>query len=153
MARKVRHIPVTLDARGTTQLSQADLVAILRGADPLIMSGGRSLLSKILKGSSARKIIDLKLDTCPSFGYFRHLTAIEILARIDWAILNGYLALEYSGSLPLLTYTPRGWEIEKDTYSDELLETLKYLASRKCTPKDLAFLKDKNRSLPLAAVL
>jgi hypothetical protein len=147
MARKIPRVPVKLDAKGIRQLSQGDLVAILRAADPLIMSGGRTMLSKILKGSGERKVVDLKLNTCPAFGYFRNLNSKEIFARIDWTILNGYLALEYSGRLPLLTYTPQGWDIEKDTYSDELLMTIKDLASRKCEPDDLTFLKDKNRSL------
>jgi hypothetical protein len=120
---------------------------MLRAADPLIMSGGRTLLSKILKGSHDRKIIDLKLDACPAFGYYKQLDYIDILARIDWAILNGYLTLEYSGRLPLLSYTPQGWEIEKDTYSTELLKTLKDMAVQKCKSEDCFFLKDKNRSL------
>lgn len=100
MSRKVRQVPIRLDSRGTTQLSPADLAAILRASDPLIMSAARTLLSKILKGSRDRKIIDLKLDACPAFGHFGHLDHLEILARIDWAILNGYLTLEYSGRLP-----------------------------------------------------
>ncbi len=149
MTRKVRQIPVKLDSRGIAQLSPADLAAILRAADELIMSGGRTLLSKILKGSRDRKIMELKLDACPAFGYFGYLDYVEILARIDWAILNEYLTLEYSGRLPLLSFTPQGWEIEKDTYSTELLKVLKGLALGKCIPDDLTFLKDKNRSLIL----
>jgi hypothetical protein len=90
---------------------------------------------------------DLRLNVCPAFGYFRNLNSKEILARIDWTILNGYLSLEYSGRLPMLTYTPQGWEIEKDTYSDELCNIIRELASRECKPGDFAFLKDKNRSL------
>jgi superfamily II DNA helicase RecQ len=149
MSKKGRQVPVRLDAQGITYLSPADLAAILRAADPLIMSGGRTLLSKILKGSHERKIADLKLDACPTFGYFKQLDRIEILARIDWAILNGYITLEYSGRLPLLSYTPKGWEIEKDIYSTELLKTLKDMAVRKCNSEDFSFLKNKNRSLIL----
>ena len=40
MTRKVLKVPVRLDAKGTSQVSHQDLVAILRAADPLIMSGG-----------------------------------------------------------------------------------------------------------------
>jgi superfamily II DNA helicase RecQ len=149
MSRKLRQVPVKLDSKGIAHLPAADLAAIMRAADPLIMSGGRTLLSKILKGSHDRKIIELKLDTCPAYGYFKQLDHIEILARIDWAILNGYLTLEYSRRLPLLLYTPQGWEIGKDTYSTELLKTLKDMAVRKCNSKDCSFLKDKNRSLIL----
>jgi superfamily II DNA helicase RecQ len=149
MSRNLRQVPVRLDFKGVTHLSPTDLAAILRAADPLIMSGGRTLLSKILKGSHDRKIIELKLDACPTFGYYKQLDHIDILARIDWAILNGYLTLEYSGRLPLLSYTPQGWEIEKDTYSTELLQTLKDMAVHKCRSEDCSFLKDKNRSLIL----
>ena len=147
MSTKIRQVPVRLNAKGIAHLSSADLVAILRAADPLIMSGGRTLLSKILKGSHCRKIIDLKLEASPAFGYFKQLDYMEILARIDWAIVNRYLAIEYSGRLPLLSYTPRGWEIEKDTYSSELLMILKAIADRKSNAEDVSFLKDKNRSL------
>lgn len=147
MSRKVVQVPVILDSKGIAQLSPEDLAAILRAADELIMSGGRTLLSKILKGSHDKKIIELKLDACPAFGRFHHLDRVEILARIDWAILNGYLTLEYSWRLPLLSFTPKGWEIEKDTYSTELLKVLKDLAIGKCTPEDCSFLKGKNRSL------
>jgi len=125
------------------------LAAILRAADSLIMSAGRTLLSKILKGSRDRRIIELKLDACPAFGYFSQLDYAAILARIDWVILNGYLTIEYDGRLPLLSYTPKGWEIERDIYSTELLKHLKELSLGKCTPGDLVFLKDKNRSLIL----
>ena len=149
MSRKQQQVPVRLDSKGVTHLSPEDLAAILRAADPLIMSGGRTLLSKILKGSHDRKIIGLKLDACPAFGYFKQLEHTEILARIDWAILNRFLTLEYSGRLPLLAYTTQGWEIEKDTYSTELLETLRDMAVRKCASGDCVFLKDKNRSLIL----
>jgi len=149
MSRKLRQVPVRLDSRGTTQLSPADLAAILRAADSLIMSAGRTLLSKILKGSRDHKIMELKLDACPAFGYFSQLDHVAILARIDWVILNGYLTIEYNGRLPLLSYTPQGWEIERDTYSTELLKRLKELGLGKCSPDDLTFLKDKNRSLIL----
>ena len=58
MSRKLRQVPVKLDSKGIAHLPAADLAAIMRAADPLIMSGGRTLLSKILKGSHDRKIIE-----------------------------------------------------------------------------------------------
>ena len=36
--------------------------------------------------------------------------------------MNGYLRIEYDYRLPLLVYTGKGWEIEKDIFSDELLQ-------------------------------
>ena len=71
----------------------------------------------------------------------------EILKRIDWVIQKGYMAIEYSGRLPLLVFTPSGWEIEQDTYSTELLQLLKGLSLAAVDKGDVLFLKDKNRSL------
>ncbi len=44
MSRRIRRVPYQLDAKNIKNLPQTDLVAILRGADELIMKGGRSLL-------------------------------------------------------------------------------------------------------------
>jgi hypothetical protein len=65
MSRKAKIVP-QLDAKGIRELSDGELIAILRAADALIMVGGRTLLSRILKGSRERKVLDLKLDLCPS---------------------------------------------------------------------------------------
>ena len=51
MNRKVRRVPVVLDAGQIKKLPQEDIRMILRGADELISNGGRSMLAKILKGS------------------------------------------------------------------------------------------------------
>ena len=144
--RKLR-VPVRINANGVAELPHADLVAILRAADSLIMSGGRRLLSRILKGSREKKILELKLDSCPSYGHFCHMSVDEILKRIDWVIQKGYMAIEYSGRLPLLVFTPAGWEIERDTYSTELLQLLKKLSLAAVDKSAVLFLKDKNRSL------
>ncbi len=47
MGRKVGRVPVNLDVRGVQPLSDVEIRAILRGADDLIMSGGRSLLARV----------------------------------------------------------------------------------------------------------
>jgi len=39
-------------------LLEGELVAILRAADELIMAGGRTLLSRVLKGSRERKVLE-----------------------------------------------------------------------------------------------
>lgn len=70
----------------------------------------------------------------------------DILARIDWCIENDYLAIKYDYRLPLIVYTKKGWEIEKDIYSDELLEKINEV----CFTKNYDFvleLKDRNREL------
>lgn len=49
----------TLDIKGIKNLPYEEIAAILRAADELIMSGGRSLLTKVLKGSCAKKVLEL----------------------------------------------------------------------------------------------
>ena len=44
MSRKVRRVPVILDAGKIKDLPQEDIRMILRGADELISTGGRSML-------------------------------------------------------------------------------------------------------------
>lgn len=56
MSKKVRRVPVILDAGEIKDLPQEDIQMILRGADELISTGGRSMLAKILKGSKDKKI-------------------------------------------------------------------------------------------------
>jgi hypothetical protein len=146
MSRKAKVLP-QLDAKGIRELSDSELIAVFRAADELIMAGGRTLLSRILKGSRERKVLDLKLDLCPSYGYYHELTYIEIMKRIDWAITKGYLAIDYLGRLPVLTFTAAGWQIEQNTYSDELLTKLTQMATGPVQIADIEFLKDKNRSL------
>lgn len=54
-------------------LPDAELKAILRAADDIIASGGRTLLSQILKGSKSRKLLELGLDRNPSMVIIRSL--------------------------------------------------------------------------------
>jgi hypothetical protein len=147
MGGKARRVPVTLDTRDIKGLAENEIALILRGADELIMRGGRALLGKVLKGSREKKLIELALDQSPAYGALGNLTMEEILARVDWLILNDYLAIEYDGRLPLLVYTPRGWEIERETYAGELHARVDALISASDTPPDLTWLNDKNREV------
>lgn len=125
MSQKKKRVRYELDANGIETLSDEEIKIILRGADPLIMSGGRSMLTKILAGSKEKKILELHLDDSPVYGSFRGITQKEILAKIDWMILHDYLAIEYDYRLPVLVFTDKGWEIERETYANELLEQLR----------------------------
>ena len=100
MSRKVRRVRYTLDTKGIQSLPDEEIAAILRGADDLIMSGGRSLLARILKGSRSKKVLELGLETNPVYGYYAHLTIEDILARVDWVIVEGYQEIEYDYRLP-----------------------------------------------------
>jgi len=149
VTKKVRRVPYSLDARGINQLSHEDLVAILRGADDLIMRGGRSILTKLLKGSRERRLLELGLDKSPAFGHFKGVPVEDVMSRIDWTIQSGYLALEYDYRLPLLVYTDRGWEIEKETYAAELLQGFDRILDSGTTTCDMEYLKDRDRAMIL----
>ena len=146
MSRRSRRVAVKLDARGLKELSEDDLKAVLRGADDLITQGGRTLLLRILRGSASKDVLDRGLNQSPVYGYFRDLSNEDTLARIDWAILNGYMCIEYIDRLPLLVYTQKGWEIEREQYADELLEGIKAVL-RDGPPYYMAHLKDRDREM------
>jgi hypothetical protein len=95
MSRRSRRAAVNLDAKGLKELPEDDLNAVLRGADDLIAQGGRTLLMRILRGSASKDVLDRGLDQSPVYGYFRDVSNEDALARIDWAILNGYLRIEH----------------------------------------------------------
>ncbi len=140
---KVRRQPYNLDDKGIKNIPFPEIKMILHGADDLIRKGGRSLLTKILKGSRDKKVLERNLNQSPSYGFFKDLKTDDILAKIDWVIINGYLAIEYDYRLPLLVYTEIGWEIEKNTITDELLEQIR----KNIDTFDVLSLKDRNREM------
>ena len=117
MGRKVQRVPVHLNSKGIKPLSEPEIALILRGADELITTGGRTLLAKILKGSKEKRLLELELDKSPAYGALREISLDQVMARIDWLIINLYLRIEYDYRLPILVYTPQGWEIEKETFA------------------------------------
>jgi hypothetical protein len=147
MSRRIKRTNYTLDSKGIASLDQEEIIGILRAADAIIFRGGRNQLAKILKGSKDKKLIELKLDKCPYYGFYKLLTIEKILARVDWMIIHEYLAIEYDGRLPLIVYTEKGWEIEKDTYTNELLEEMKRMIASRSDEYNFDHLKDKNRGL------
>jgi len=148
MSRKSRRAPIHLDAKGLSDLPAADLHAVLRGADDLIARGGRTLLKRILRGSKNKDVLARGLDSSSVYGYFKNLSDEDALARIDWAILNGYLCIEHLNRLPVLVYTQKGWEIERENYADELLAGFDNLI-QEGPPFDMEHLKDRDRQMIL----
>ncbi|MGP7817105.1 RQC-minor-1 family DNA-binding protein [Niallia sp. 01092] len=148
MGKKVNRVRYELDSAGVKSLPMDEIKTILRGADELILSGGRAMLAKILAGSKDKKLLELELNHCPVYGAFKGTTQKEILAKIDWMILNHYLEIEYDFRLPLLVFTDKGWEIERDTYAEELLEKLIEAAKNK-RYEFVETLKDRNRGMIL----
>lgn len=147
MSRKAQRVPYRLDDHGLPALTSQELKTILRGADDLILRGGRTLLAKVLKGSHDRRVLEYQLDHSPAYGYYHALANWDILARIDWVIANGFLRVEYDGRLPLLAFTADGWEIEKETYASELLEGFERLLANSEATWDMSYLKDRDRGL------
>lgn len=144
MSRKTKRTPVSLHPLPVDNLPEEEIRIILRGADDLIMTGGRTLLARILKGSREKKILELELDHSPAYGAFHSITIEDITARIDWLIVKNYLGIEYDYRLPLLIYRPRGWAIEREIYAAELMERINaWLADPSLIP-DLGWLNDKN---------
>lgn len=124
MSKKVRRVPVVLDAGEIKDLPQEDIQMILRGADELILTGGRSMLAKILKGSKDKTIFKYKLNECPAYGYYQDMKLDDISKCIDWMIKEDYLRIEYDYRLPLLVFSEKGWQIEKETFAQELYQRM-----------------------------
>lgn len=124
MSKKVRRVPVSLDAGEIKDLQQEDIRMILRGADELISTGGRSMLAKILKGSKDKKIFEYKLNECPAYGYYQDMKLDDISKCIDWMIKKDYLRIEYDYRLPLLVFSEKGWQIEKETFAQEIYQRM-----------------------------
>lgn len=144
MGRKARRVPVNIDSGGVRELSDQEIRTILRGADDLIMSGGRSLLARVLKGSKQKAVFEKELERSPVYGAMRELSIEEITNRIDWTIKEGYLAIEYDYRLPLLRYTARGWALEREIYADELLERLDREIERQAGFGDIRWLNERH---------
>jgi len=122
MSRRKPRIWYSLDSGNIRNLSDEEISAILRGADELITTGGRSMLVKILKGSKDKKVLEYGLQDCPVYGFYKELIMEEISHRVDWMIRKDYLRINYNGRLPMLVFSEKGWEIERQTFAEELFQ-------------------------------
>ncbi len=122
MSKKARRVPVAPDTGDIRDLPQEDIRMILRGADELISIGGRNMLAKILKGSKDKKVLEYKLNECPAYGYYHDMKLDDISKCVDWMIKEDYLRIRYDYRLPLLVFSEKGWEIEKETFAEELYQ-------------------------------
>ena len=71
------------------------------------------------------------------------------MPRIDWTILNGYLAIRYDYRLPMLVDTRLGWIVERKTYAAELLQGFDEVLAAGDGPYDMPYLKDRARDMIL----
>jgi hypothetical protein len=147
MSRKIKKVPIYLHTQDSGPIKPEDIKIILRGADDIIEEGGRNLLAKILKRSRDKKLPALGLNSSPVYGYYSSLTIYDITSKIDWLIKNRYLIIEFSGRLPILIYSPKGWEIEKDTYTDEFLSGFDKLIDSGAECFNMLYLKDRSRDI------
>ena len=149
MLRRRQQIPVYLDASGIKTLPAMDIHAILRAADSMIGVGGRSLLTKVLKGSRSKDVLCHGLDQNPAYGFYRGIAAEEVLARVDWMIVHHYLRIEYQGMLPVLVFTRQGWEIERENFAKEIVKGFDDMLADSAGPYAMHYLKDRNRPMIL----
>jgi aryl carrier-like protein len=147
MSRKIKKVPIYLHPQDSGPLTTEEIKIILRGADDLIGDGGRNILAKILKGSRDKKLLALGLDKSPVYGYYSNLNIYDITSKIDLLIKNRYLIIEFSGKLPVLVYSPKGWEIEKDIHTDELLSGFDNLIDSGIDCFNMLYLKDRSREM------
>ncbi|PJI10271.1 MULTISPECIES: RQC domain-containing protein [Clostridium] len=120
MSRKPRVRYTLSDLKDQTAPSNEDIEKILRAADEIIFTAGRSMLAKILKGSKDKKLLENHLDSCPSYGYYKDLTLEKITKVVDWMLANDYLDINYNGRFPMIIFSQRGWETYKPVYVEEL---------------------------------
>jgi hypothetical protein len=81
----------------------------------------------------------------------KRLLPPDITKCIDWMIKHGYLEIEYSGRLPVIVFSQKGWEIERETYAEELFQKMQHLLDT----GDYSFvaeLKDRNRGMILLLI-
>ena len=150
MAKRQR-IRYELNTGEITKLQPEEIRVILRAADEMIVTAGRSMLVKVLKGSKDKKVLEYKLDECPSYGYYHDLTMEEIGKRVDYMIVKRYLRIEYSGRLPMLVFTDKGWEIECETYTSDWVCRFKEVVESKVLRLDMfEELKTVNRQVVFA---
>lgn len=133
------------------KLSDTEIKLILRGADSVIRSAGRTMLAKILKGSKDKKLLelaqDLELHQNPAYGGLSQYTLTEITDKIDWLIKHGYLALKYEWKLPVIVFTDKGWEIEREERAHEFLREWDEWIDNGVSVVNMSYLKDRNRGL------
>ncbi len=125
MSKKINRVPYQLsDTTKMKPLEISEIEVILRGADECIYMAGRAMLTKILKGSSDKKLLEKGLSSCPSYGYYKQLTIAKITKLVDWTIVNGYLCIEYNGKLPVIIFSSKGWTMYKPIYARELIDKI-----------------------------
>lgn len=150
MGRKKSRVPVRLaSVDEMIKPNDDELRCILRAADEIIFTAGRDMLAKILKGSKDKKVLTHGLDQSPVYGCFGDRTLAEITRMIDWTIGARYLSVDYDGRLPLIVFAPKGWELYKPIYADELHQLILQTTDDEEVLALIERLKNTNREIVL----
>lgn len=134
------------------QLPREEILKILEAADHMIGRAGRNLLTKLLKGSKEKKLRELELDQLPEYGALRPYTLEEIGHKVEWMIHHEFLEIDHIGykrSMPVIVFTDKGWEIQRDQCAEELLREWTQWADKGHVPDSMDYLKDRNREMIL----
>lgn len=70
----------------------------------------------------------------------------DINKCIDWMIKKDYLRIKYDYRLPLLVFSEKGWEIEKETFAEELYQRF-CLDIKEKNARVIFEMKDVNRQV------
>jgi ATP-dependent DNA helicase RecQ len=86
----VAALPVAAGRPGGAAPEDLDeaIMATVESADPAC---GRTRVVEILRGGRSRKLLEHSYDGLPSYGRFDHLTASEVLERVDGLVSAGRL--------------------------------------------------------------
>jgi len=124
--------------------TDAELRAIVRGADALVMRAGRTMLALILKGSRSRSVLARGFDGLPVYGALAHLSIKAIRDRVDWAIAQGFLQIERDRGADLLCLGPAGWELDRQIYAAEIWRDFECKAAEPFQLGDYMYLQEIN---------
>lgn len=102
-------------------------------------------MAKILKGSRDRRVLGHGLNQNPVYGVWHDRSIEEITGIIDLCIVAGFLAVTYSGRLPVLEFTDVGWEWERRQRVEEFLAEWDRWLDAGVFPATMEYLKDRNR--------
>lgn len=147
-AKASRAVPAAAGVAPT----DAELCAIVRGADALVMRAGRTMLALILKGSRAQGVRERGWEGLPVYGALGHLAIKAIRQRVDWAIAQGFLQIERDRGANLLCLGPAGWELDRQIYAEEILHDFEAKAVEPFQLGDYMYLQEINPEI-LAQVL
>ncbi len=103
---------------------ESAILEVVAGADPAC---GRTRVVEILRGGRSRKLLEHSYDGLPAYGCYDHLTAAEVLERVDALIAPGRVR-STGGAYPKLVlaqaHEGRGPRLGAGTNLQALLDTV-----------------------------